>query len=205
MTRRIVATAVAVFALAAAAVFALVPAAFAQVGSGIGTCTAVSGTTDVGTVTVGQQFVIQVAPTCAFNPGAALTVTVNGVSIVGKVANAGGQVLVTVTAISSTQLSVDDPTVTPAVCGVNTVTVSGPSSGSVSGVATQSATFTLTCGATATTVAPIATTGVTTISGGSVLSRTGADSLRMVAVALALLGLGSLAVVATRRRRAATL
>jgi hypothetical protein len=192
---------VAVFAVAGAAVLALAPAASAQAGSGIGTCTAVTGTQDVGTVSVGQHFVLQVAPQCVFNPGAAVTTTVNGVNIPGKVANATGQVLITITAVSATQLSVDDPTITPAVCGVNTVTVTGPSSAAAGGVATQSATFTLNCSTTATAAQAIAAaTPATPISGR--LSLTGANTLRFAAIALALLAIGSMAVVATRRRGA---
>jgi hypothetical protein len=206
MGRRCATAAIALLAMTAAAVFSLVPAASAQTGSGIGACTVVTGTQDVGTVQVGQQFVLQVAPTCSFNVGAVLTVTVNGVSVLGKVANVNGQVLITITAISATQLSIDDPTITPAVCGVNTVTVTGPSSASNTGVATQSATFTLTCGAATTTVTTIAgavaVTAATPSSG--TLSRTGADTVRAVAVALALLAIGSMAVVATRRRRASS-
>lgn len=201
MGRRFLAAAMAMLAVTGAAVFSLVPAASAQTGSGIGACTVSTGTQDVGTVQVGQQFVLQVAPTCLFDVGAPLTVTVNGVSVTGKVANASGQVLITITATSATQLSVDDPTITPAVCGVNTVTVTGPSSSSSTGVATQTATFTLTCGAATTTATSIvAATAATPISGH--LSLTGADTLRAVAVALALLAIGSMAVVASRRRRA---
>lgn len=46
------------------------PGAQAQTGYPPGPCTAVSGTQDVGTVTVGQRFVLQLAPTCTFTPGA---------------------------------------------------------------------------------------------------------------------------------------
>lgn len=206
--RRLLAVAVALLAVVAAAAFGVAGPASAQVGSGIGACTVVTGTQDVGTVSVGQQFVLQVAPTCLFNVGAVLTVTVNGVTVTGKVANASGQVLITITAISATQLSVDDPTITPAVCGVNTVTVTGPSSAAAGGVATQSATFTLDCSGAAATVTTVAaaTPGAaasTPVVGG--LSRTGADTVRFVAVALVMLSLGSTAVVATGRRQAASL
>ncbi|HEX3620854.1 MAG TPA: hypothetical protein VHT97_00905 [Acidimicrobiales bacterium] len=201
----LVATVMAFVAMLGVGGFALALPASAQVGSGVGSCTVVTGTQDVGTVSVGQQFVLQVSPTCLFDVGAPLTVTVNGVSVVGKVANVNGQVLITITATSTTQLSVDDPTITPAVCGVNTVTVTGPSSVAVGGVATQTATFTLNCATTVTTtVTPaVASTGgpATPITGR--LSLTGADTVRFVAIALALMAVGSMAVVASRRRRAA--
>jgi hypothetical protein len=190
---------VAFLAVAGAALFSLAPAASAQTGSGIGACTTVTGTQDVGTVSVGQQFVLQLAPTCVWNVGASLTVTVNGVNVTGKVANASGQVLITITAISSTQLSVDDPTITPAVCGVNTVTATGPSSASATGVATQTATFTLNCATTVTTAPPAgAATPIT-----SRLALTGTNIMRFVAFALALMAIGSMAVVSVRRRRSA--
>lgn len=198
MRRRFLATAVAVLAVAGAAVFSLVSPASAQTGSGIGLCTTINGSQDVGTVTIGQRFVLQVAPTCVFNVGATVTVTVNGVNIPGKVANASGQVLITITVVSATQLSVDDPVTTPAVCGVNTVTVSGPSTTAQGGTATQTATFTLTCPATpgvATTLTPATPIVVRG------LSLTGANSARFAALALALLVTGSLAVLITRRRR----
>jgi hypothetical protein len=177
----------------------LAPAASAQTGYPPGPCTATTGTLDVGVVTVGQHFVVQVAPTCVFTVGASVTVTVNGVNIPGKVANANGFVLVDITVVSATQLSVDDPVITPAVCGVNTVKASGPSSTAQGGAATQTATFTLNCPAAAAAAAPSASTAASPIQ--SRLSLTGANTLRFVAIALALVGVGSMAVVATRRRR----
>ena len=177
----------------------LAPAASAQTGAGYppGPCAAVTGTQDVGTVNVGQRFVLQLAPTCVFTPGAAITVTVNGVDIPGKVANASGFVLVDVTVLSATQLSIDDPVLTPAVCGVNTATAKGPSSTAQGGVSTQTATFTLTCPA-ASAVAAVATP----VPGR--LTLTGANSVRYAAVAVVLVAAGSLFVIATRRRRADT-
>lgn len=194
MRRKFLATVVAALAVAGATMFSLAGPASAQTGSGIGTCTTTSSSQIVGTVTVGQTFVVQVQATCVFNVGAAVTVTVNGVNIPGKVAGVNGT-LITITVISSTQLSIDDPIITPAVCGVNTVTVTGPSAASVSGFATQTAVFTVACPGT-----PIILTPATPIQ--SRLSLTGANSLRYGAVALALIATGSIAVVATRRRRA---
>ena len=186
--------------LIAALLLLVAPAVSAQVGYPPGPCTATVGTTDVGTVAVGQSFVLQLAPTCVFTVGSAITVTVNGVNIPGKVANASGQTLVTITVVSPTQLSIDDPILTPAVCGRNTVTASGPSSVAVGGVATQTATFTITC-----PVVPVTAVTVTpAVPIQSRLSLTGANSIRYAAVALALIVAGATAVSVTRRRRAQT-
>jgi len=119
------------------------PAASAQTGYPPGLCTTVTGTQDVGNVDIGQRFVLQLAPTCLFTPGAAVTVTVNGVDIPGKTAEPGGFVLVDITVVSPTQLSIDDPVLTPAFCGTNTATASGPSATAQGGISTQTATFTI--------------------------------------------------------------
>jgi hypothetical protein len=173
----------------------LAPAASAQTGYPAGLCTTTAGTQNVGTVNVGQHFVLQLAPTCVFDQGTAVTVTVNGVNIPGKVANASGFVLVDITVVSPTQLSIDDPVLTPAICGVNTVTAQGQSKTAQGGISSQTANFTLTCPAGA-AVAPVATP----VQGR--LSLTGANSVRWAAIALALVAAGSMAVVVTRRRRA---
>lgn len=182
----------------------LAPAASAQTGYPPGPCTATVGTQDVGTVVVGQTFRLQLAPTCVFAVGAPLTVTVNGAAIPGKVADANGFVVIQVTVVSTTQLSIDDPVSAPAVCGVNTATASGPSPTATGGAATQSATFTLNCATTGTTApaTPSAITGAAPATPIQArLSLTGADTLRIVAVALALVAAGSIFVVAARRRR----
>lgn len=204
---------VALLGTVACALFVLAPAASAQTdGYPPGPCTAVVGSQDVGTVTVGQHFTLQLAPVCVFTAGASVTVTVNGVSIPGKVANANGFVLVDITVVSATELSVDDPTTAPAVCGVNTVTASGPSSTAQGGVSSQTANFTLTCPATGTgsgagTGAGAGTGGVPSATAATPiqarLSLTGANVARTVALALALMVAGSLAVVTSRRRRTA--
>jgi hypothetical protein len=170
----------------------LAPAAQAQTGYPPGACTAVTGIQDVGTVTVGQRFVLQLAPTCLFTPGAPVTVTVNGVDIPGKVAEPGGFVLVDITVVSASQLSVDDPVLTPAICGVNTVTARGASSTAQGGISTQTATFTLNC--------PLPSAQVAQPVQGR-LSLTGSNSVQIAVVALALVTAGSIAVLLTRRRR----
>jgi hypothetical protein len=181
-------------------VLLVVPAASAQTGYPPGSCTAVSGTHNVGNVNVGQRFVLQVAPTCLFTPGAPIIVTVNGVDIPGKTAEAGGFVLVDITVVSATQLSIDDPVLTPAFCGTNTVTAKGASSSAQGGISTQTATFTLNCPA-GTATGTGTGTSATPVAG--LLSRTGANSMRFVALALALMVAGALALVVTRRRRTA--
>ena len=180
-----------VIAVAGALVFLVAPPAPAQTGYPPGLCTAVVGTQDVGTVAIGQRFVLQVAPTCLFTPGATITVAVNGVDIPGKTAEANGVVLVDITVISATELSIDDPVSTPAICGTNTVTAKGASSTAQGGISAQTATFTLTCPPGGTTV---------TTSGG-LLSRTGGESLRIATAAAALVAAGAMLVVVTRRRR----
>ena len=185
--------------LVGALVLFVAPAASAQTGYPPGPCTAVTGSQHVGTVTVGQRFVVQVAPTCLFTPGTPVTVTVNGVNIPGKTAEAGGFVLVDITVLSTTQLSIDDPVLTPAICGINTVTARGASNTAQGGVSTQTATFTLNCPAAISL--PVA--GPATPVAGR-LSLTGANTLRYMAVAMALVAAGSLALVVTRRRRPST-
>ncbi len=182
----------ALLGLIAVSALLVAPPVSAQTGYPPGLCTTISGTQSVGNVTIGQRFVLQVAPTCLFTPGAAITVSVNGVDIPGKTAEPGGFVLVDITVLSATQLSIDDPVLTPAICGTNTVTARGPSPTAQGGISTQTATFVLTCPAVPVVATP--TQGI--------LSRTGANSLRYGAVALALVAAGSMALVATRRRRA---
>lgn len=198
MRRRILTMAAALLVVAAAGVFAAASPAGAQTGgSGPGLCTAITGVQNVGNVVVGQRFVLQLAPTCVFNAGAALTVTVNGVNIPGKVATASGFATVDITVLSATQLSIDDPVLTPAICGTNTVVARGASTVAQGGISTQTANFTLTCPTTPGVAGP----GVATPVQGR-LSLTGANSLRYAAVALALVAAGSMALVVTRRRRA---
>jgi hypothetical protein len=175
--------------LVAGLLMVLAPAASAQT-SGAGTCTVLTGTQDVGSVTVGQTFRLQVAPTCGFTPGTTLTVTVNGVNIPGKVANASGATVVTITVVSATQLSVDDPVLVAARCGVNTVVATGVSAVAAGRAVTQTANFNLVC--------PSAPAAATPVAGR--LSLTGANVARWAAGALALVMLGSLFVVSARRR-----
>ena len=182
-------------ALVTGMLFLLAPPASAQTGYPPGACTTVTGTQDVGAVNVGQRFVLQLAPTCLFTPGAAVTVTVNGVNIPGKTAEPGGFVLVDVTVVSATQLSIDDPVLVPAVCGVNTATARGPSSTAQGDISTQTANFTVNCPALASAQVAQPVQGR--------LSLTGSNSVRLAVLALALVTAGSIVVLVTRRRRTA--
>ena len=193
--RRMQAMAVLVVAVVGGLLFLAAPAAPAQTGYPPGLCTATTGTQNVGEVEIGQRFVVQLAPTCLFTPGAPVTVTVNGVDIPGKTAEPGGVVLVDVTVVSATQLSIDDPVLTPAFCGANAVTARGPSTTAQGGTSTQTATFTINC------PPGIPGSGVANPVGGR-LSLTGANSLRVGAAAVALVAAGAMLVVVTRRRRA---
>ena len=174
-------------------VLLLAPMAGAQTGYPPGGCTPVTGSQDVGDVTVGQQFVLQIAPTCLFDPGATVNVNANGVTFTDT-AEQNGFVQLTVNVLSTTELSINP--VVPARCGTNTVTASGPSRTAVGGIATQTANFDLLCPGGATTTVPKAP-------GQGLLSRTGVDSAGFVAIALVLVAAGSMAVVLTRRRRTA--
>ena len=188
MRRKFLATALAFSAVAGAAVFSLAAPASGQTGYPPGVCTATTGTQDVGTVTVGQQFVLQLAPTCVFTAGATVTINANGV-VFSEVAEPNGSVLLNVNVLSTTQLSINP--IVPARCGVNTVTATGPSPTARGGASTQTANFTLVCP----TAVPTARTGGT-------LSRTGSDTVTYAAVAMALVVAGSIVVLVTRRRRA---
>jgi len=179
-------------------VILLAPTAHAQTGYPPGACTVLAGTQSVGSITVGLRFIVQLTPTCVFTSGAAVTVVVNGVNIPSKTANASGFVLVDITAVSATQLSIDDPVLTPAVCGVNTVTARGPSTVAGGATVNQTANFTLNCVAT-TGATTGSTTGPPTPVTGR-LSLTGANMVRWGSAALALVVVGSLFVLADRRR-----
>ncbi len=197
--RRTQAMALLVLAVVGGLLFLAAPAAPAQTGYPPGLCTATTGSVNVGTVEIGQRFVAQLAPTCLFTPGPPVTVTVNGIDIPGKTAEPGGFVLVDVTVVSATQLSIDDPVLTPAICGTNTITARGASATAQGGISTQTATFTLNCPAAAPGAGGQGAGGATPVSG--TLSRTGADSLRVAVAALALVAAGTMLVIVARRRR----
>ncbi len=157
-------------------------------GSSIGPCTPPNSTVDLGTFAVGAVIRARLSPICVWDQGTSVTVVVNGQTVGTKVADAAGGIPVSITVVSNTQLSVDDPVAVPANCGINTVSGSGASSAAQT-TAGATATFTVQC------VAAV----VTTSKGG--LAFTGADIARWAAIALALVVIGALMMRTVRRRR----
>jgi hypothetical protein len=165
------------------AVFLLGGAAQAQSyppGTSVPSCTV--GNVNAGSISVGQTVTFTLCGN--FAPGAAVTVTVNGVSVFTK-APTNGAVTVVITVKSSTVLAVDDPVNVAAVCGVNTAVATGATVGG--GSASSSGTFNLVC-----------TSSTTTSSG---LAFTGTNVIEALLVAFALIVIGALLVVFQRRRR----
>jgi hypothetical protein len=162
------------------------PAAPGRAEVAVGACAGGTGTGDAGAVGIGQRFVLEVAPACGFDAGAAVTVTVNGVRVPGRTAGAGGSVLLDIAVASATRLSLGALVPVPAMCGVNMVAARGPSSPAPGGVAVENVTFTLDCPAGE----PAAPAPAPTASGGPAA----------VAAMLVVMVAGALAVVVARRR-----
>ncbi len=167
-------------------VFLLGGAAQAQTGYPPGTTTlpiCEVGNVDAGIVAVGQTVTFTLCG--GFAPGASVNVTVNGVAALTKTANNGGFVVVVVTVTSQTVLAVGDPVNVAAVCGTNTVVATGPQAGG--GTGSSTGIFRLVCTSTTTTEEGLAFTG--------------ANVLRALLIALALIVVGALLVFFQRRRR----
>lgn len=160
----------------------------AQVGYPPGPCTATVNASAAGTVAVGAVLTITLAPVCAWAPGSLVTVTVNGQVVLTKPSGLNGAVTVSVTAVSASTLSIDDPVLVPAICGTNTVTGTGTSP-TASAPATQTVTFGLNC---ASVVSQTGSRGL--------LSFTGANLLRWTGIALGLVLVGALVLVPSRKR-----
>ncbi|MDQ6909780.1 MAG: hypothetical protein M3Z84_03190 [Actinomycetota bacterium] len=158
-------------------------------GSSIGPCTPTTNTVDLGSFNVGATLQPNLVPICLFDRGSSVAVTVNGQSVGTKTANATGGVSPSITVSSCNQLTVDDPVVVPAQAGPNNVSATGPSSAAKAPV-TVTGNFTVVCPAAG---------GAVTKAGG--LAFTGANLLRWVAIALALVMVGFLMVRIVRRRR----
>lgn len=186
--RRRIFSLTAVLAIITAAMALAVPAASAQAGYQ-GQCEATTSSSSAGGHNVGSTFTVQLAPTCAWTPGTPVTVTVNGVSIPGKVANASGVVTVAITVVSESQLSVDDPVIVASQCGSNTVVGVGPSSVAGGATVTHSAGFTVNCAASPAR----ATRGA--------VAFTGANVAKWSAAALVLVAAGFGFVLFSRRRK----
>lgn len=146
-----------------------------------------------GSFAIGSTITFTLPPTCVWNAGAPLTVTVNGVSIPGKVASANGSTTVTITIVSATQLSVDDPILVAGHCGTNTITGVGPSSVSRTGQSTHTTTFDVACDGVAARPAR-----------GGTVALTGANVVRWSMIAAGLMLVGGLFVAIDRRRAKAT-
>jgi LPXTG-motif cell wall-anchored protein len=128
--------------IAASVAFLATPAA-AQTGYPPGPCVILSGSQFAGNAAVGQTFTVTVSPACLFTPGGVASIVANGGAPFTKVVNPDGTVTLTITVLSTTQLSINP--VVPAVCGVNTVSVSSPSSVAGGQTVTQTVTFNLVC------------------------------------------------------------
>src|SRR4051794_24341670 len=123
---------------------AFVSPAGAQTGYPPGPCTVLTGSQFAGNANVGQTFTVTVTPTCTFTAGGTATVVVNGTSFT-KVVKANGTVTITITVVSATQLSIDDPILVPAQCGINTISVTAPSAVANGQNVTQVVTFSVNC------------------------------------------------------------
>jgi hypothetical protein len=133
---------VAVACLAGALTFLAAPAT-AQTGYPPGPCAILSGSQFAGNAQVGQTFTVTVSPSCLFTPGGTASIVVNGSAAFTKTVNADGTVTLTITVLSPTELSVNP--VVPAVCGVNTISVTAPSAVAGGQSVTQTVTFNLVC------------------------------------------------------------
>lgn len=171
------------------------PAASAQVGYPPGPCTPLSGAQDAGSHLVGQSFSTTLEPVCGFTPGASVNITVDGQVVGTKVADANGFVTVNITVGQSgnqIKLIVNDSVTVNGSCGGNNIVGTGPSSVARANVS-QTAVFRVLCPSGAGVAQPVR----------GRVAFTGANILRWSAVAIALVLLGSVLVVANRRRQAA--
>ena len=173
--RRAIVSAALGLAVSAAFVVPAAPALAQTGGSGTGT---VAG---CGTRSVGQTFTCDLA---GFSPNADVTKSVNGTGNLTGKANASGIVHFTIVVLSQTAGTLDDPVNVTLQCGTNTLAATG-------GGVTGSGTFTLSCPAV-TVPAAQPTSNV---------AFTGANVLRWSLAAVALMGIGALFILGSRRRR----
>ena len=187
MRRRFPAMA-ALVALLGGTTLLLAPPATAQVGYPPGACTAPVGSSgDFGAVPVGSTVTLTIRAVCTFDAGGTATVVVNGLPAGTKPIQADGTVVVTVTVLSTTELSVNP--VVRGQCGTNTVSVTGFSASAGTNV-TQTATFTVDC--------PGVRPAARAVRGR--VAFTGDNIARWSAVALFLVALGGGLVALDRRR-----
>lgn len=164
----------------------------AQTGYPPAVCNILIGSQNLGDIRVGQQFTFQLAPVCVFAPGATVNVIANGVAF-NQTVNNNNFVDIKVNVISVNQFVINAPI--PAKCGINTIVGTGPSAVAGGRTVTQTATFNLVCDGVAAKPVAKAVTGR--------LSLTGSNVLPWAAAALALLMVGVLLTVASRRRASA--
>jgi hypothetical protein len=138
---------------------------------------------NLGTIAVGGTVSGDLTPVCPFVAGSTVNMTVNGASGGTKTASSRGSVHVTLQVNSRTSGSLNDPVTVPVQCGNNLITASGTSA---TGPTSVSGAFTLSCAAAAVP---------------SSVAFTGANILRWSLGALALMGIGALFVLGSRRRR----
>jgi len=170
-----------------------------------GPCTAENTSQNLGTFQIGNTVTGPLTPSpCAFVPGSAVAMAVNGAGAGTKAANGSGGVFVSLQINSATSGLLNDPVTVPLRCGANTITASGQTLGGVTGQggnitggptpngpATVTGHFTVVCpGAAA--AAPSAAGRV---------AFTGANILRWSMAAAALIAIGILFMLGSRRRR----
>ena len=146
-----------------------------------------SGTTNLGSAAPGGTISGTVGPQCPFT--GAVNMSVNGGAAGTKTPNSGGGVTVNLLVQSTTSGQLNDPVAVTLHTGTNTITATGQTSNG--STATVSGTFTVTAATTTTAPAPPSST----------VAFTGANVLRWSLAALALIGIGVLFVMGSRRRR----
>jgi hypothetical protein len=166
--------------------------ASAQVGYPPGPCVDVSSSQSIGSFAVGTTFSFNITPTCAFTAGTSVAVSVNGVNTGVKTAGPGG-IPISITILSPTQLSVDDPVLVPAVCGINSIVATGASAAAGGQVVTHTVLFEVVCPPAVVVAQPPTR-----------VAFTGANILRWGAIALGMIGIGALFVSSSRKRRQRT-
>jgi len=173
-------------AIVAAMAWGFASAAVAQTGTPV--CTTLVGTQDAGTHVVGSRFSIRFAPVCALAPGDVVLLSVNDVDVAEKLADSTGGVTVTMHVESDTRVQLEDPVPAAIHLGANTLKVSGFSP-SANAVVRQTAVFNV-----------VAATPVSTTPTPKKLAFTGAGIAGMVALASALVAVGTVLVLSRRRR-----
>jgi hypothetical protein len=141
---------------------------------------------NLGTVVVGGTISTRLKPVCPFVPGSTVNMNVNGGNGGTKIAGNDGAVPVNLLIQSLTTGLLNDPVSVPVACGNNNVTASGTSA---TGPTSITGRFNLSCAAAAAPTSNVAFTG--------------ANILRWSLGAAALIGIGALFVLGSRRRREA--